>query len=847
MTARQYVVIGGGIIGSSTAYYISKHSQFNPDSDKITIVESTAIASAASGKSGGFLAEDWHGPDTEGLAELSYSLHKQLSDEYDGVNNWEYRPVNALSLMGQVGPKKGKVDDAKKKGAHWLSDKVVDKCSVLGTPPSTAQVTPEPLVQTLAELSKADVVIASAEQVNRDNDGNIFSVRAQTKEGNSVEIPATDVVLAAGPWTGRLAQKLLSPAEARKCSVTGQRAHSIIVRPSQGKTLTDHCLFTMVKERTTTHEPEIYCRPQGTAYICGASDTVPLPEDASKVVPSKSAIADLKSQSALISDYFDSSMSVEKEQACYLPISASHSPIVGKVSDGVFIGAGHAVWGITLGVGGFWRKWVILSSRTYRYWQFVRYAHTLMSSTSLIAGSDLNDANPQTLIAMGILKGNGLAIDEDTLEPLTEGRHGLLYRCQRRVNDNIGGINGWIALKAVNVFINKKRLPHDALRESFILSRTHHPNIISLLNAYESDRIYILALPLQPLPLSMILSYPDFVPSFSPFTHIARSIIYQLLLAIEYLHSSEVGVAHRDVNPSNVALDGNGCVKLLDFGVAYEDGLGMENEHPNGGMFFELATGAYRAPELIFGSRCYDARSTDLWSLGVTISTFFAHLSSYTCPASPRTDSTSSISSSISSSSQGGLTRLDAPITLPSLPDIHNRRDSSHNAQPQSRWSRKTLFDASYGEIGLASSIISVRGPITDETWPEYATLPDYNKISFNKPIPNHLSNYLPYLPEVPDPVPNTFMHTPNYKPIATIYDLIERLLQYSSARRLSATDAINHPWISNFPILVPAQGTHEDYSRSTHSYAHSFEGKTLPMWLSHWLKAGERRMLGTY
>lgn len=113
-------------------------------------------------------------------------------------------------------------------------------------------------------------------------------------------------------------------------------------RPSEGKELTDHCLFTMVKERSSTHEPEIYCRPQGTAYICGASDSVPLPEDASKVVPSKSAIADLKSQSALISDYFDSSMTVEKEQACYLPISSSHSPTVGKVSDGIYIGAGHA-------------------------------------------------------------------------------------------------------------------------------------------------------------------------------------------------------------------------------------------------------------------------------------------------------------------------------------------------------------------------------------------------------------------------------------------------------------------------------------------------------------------------
>lgn len=216
----------------------------------------------------------------------------------------------------------------------------------------------------------------------------------------------------------------------------------------------------------------------------------------------------------------------------------------------------------------------------------------------------------------------------------------------------------------------------------------------------------------------MILSYPDFVPSFSPFSHIARSIIYQLLLAIEYLHSDEVGIAHRDVNPSNVAVDGNGCVKLLDFGVAFEYGCGMEDEHPNGGMYFELATGAYRAPELLFGSRAYDAKSTDLWSLGVTLSTFFSHLTSYNCSTSPRTNSTSSISSSISTSSQGGLVRLDAPITLPGLPDMSTRRQSFHKVQNQSRWSRKTLFDASHGEIGLASSILSVRGPITNDSWP---------------------------------------------------------------------------------------------------------------------------------
>lgn len=41
---------------------------------------------------------------------------------------------------------------------------------------------------------------------------------------------------------------------------------------------------------------------------------------------------------------------------------------------------------------------------------FVRYARTMMSS--LIADNDLNEDNPETLIATGILKGKGLAIDE---------------------------------------------------------------------------------------------------------------------------------------------------------------------------------------------------------------------------------------------------------------------------------------------------------------------------------------------------------------------------------------------------------------------------------------------------
>ena len=61
------VIVGGGIIGVSTAYYLSR-SPALPADTRITLVEGTAIAAGASGYAGGFLARaaHWHTPETEG-------------------------------------------------------------------------------------------------------------------------------------------------------------------------------------------------------------------------------------------------------------------------------------------------------------------------------------------------------------------------------------------------------------------------------------------------------------------------------------------------------------------------------------------------------------------------------------------------------------------------------------------------------------------------------------------------------------------------------------------------------------------------------------------------------------
>jgi len=115
-------------------------------------------------------------------------------------------------------------------------------------------------------------------------------------------------------------------------------------------------------------------------------------------------------------------------------------------------------------------------------------------------------------------------------------------------------------------------------KEISILRGVDHPNIIKFYTSFvEEDCVYII------MELHEGMSLTDYIHSLSEKKQkvkeeIAWNIVFQLCSALRYLHY-DMKILHRDFAPSNILLDENFTVKLIDFGLATRWGTQSASGH----------------------------------------------------------------------------------------------------------------------------------------------------------------------------------------------------------------------------------------------------------------------------
>ncbi|KAJ1302829.1 hypothetical protein OPQ81_003133 [Rhizoctonia solani] len=361
------------------------------------------------------------------------------------------------------------------------------------------------------------------------------------------------------------------------------------------------------------------------------------------------------------------------------------------------------------------------------------------------------------------------------------------------------------------------------------------------------QKLFQIFMPFIPLTLYDLLENPKYSPYLPPkqapksgqaprltpqtvsrFRTLAKSFLFQLVSAVAYLHTNNRPVAHRDLKPSNVLIQPDGCIKLVDFGISWEGrprgyGASFEEDHNHNGngrlngfidapkpewdetperMCCQVSSGPYRAPELLFAPRQYNAYATDLWSLGVLASSFFTSL---------RFEPKNSVSEpgefdwdALVPASDKSVHDTDPMNKPPDATVPFNIPGSVTNINRTGSWHRMTLFDSTRGEIGLIASIFKLLGTPTEATWPGFNTLPASSALVFNPVSPRPLRPLLPNLISSESPT-SSGVGVDRTQDAGNVVELIQGLIRFPPQARTSASDLLHHSYFhQGSPLILP-------------------------------------------
>jgi serine/threonine protein kinase len=233
--------------------------------------------------------------------------------------------------------------------------------------------------------------------------------------------------------------------------------------------------------------------------------------------------------------------------------------------------------------------------------------------------------------------------DFDIIKPISRGAFGKVYLATKKTTNDL------FAIKVIRKSdIVRKNMVQQIMTERSVMSLASSPSVVSMFYAFHSKNYLFLVMEYM---IGGDLS--SLLQGFGNFTH-EMCLFYgaEIVQSLDELHRNNV--IHRDLKPDNMLLDGDGHLKLTDFGLSRinvnDDAItnppklkkirkraknnkdlhlhlrkelnSMESAtQDNHSRRPVLGTPDYLAPELLLGQR-HDG-GVDLWALGVCLFEFY--------------------------------------------------------------------------------------------------------------------------------------------------------------------------------------------------------------------------------
>ncbi len=337
--APDVVIVGAGVIGCATAYFLGKDHGL-----RALIIERDGVGSQASGAAAGELSPTLRAEETPS-ALLSFlhtglDLHRSMASKLVEESGIDYRftrtPIVRPALSAdEVDPLREDLASwGNQTRSRWLDPEELAALGTVLTPETFGAVVSEHEYQ-LESYPFALALAAAAERFGATissgvvTDVEIRGGRATGATVNGRVIPTDTVVLACGPWTADAAEWLDLPVPV--IPLKGQIVHLQVDQPALR-----HAIF-----HSTGY---VLPKPTGTVFIGTTQERVGF--DPTPTAEARESI--IQRVLRFAPSLHDAR--VTNHTACLRPLSLDGLPIVGGVPhvDGAYLATGHGTKGVLL-------------------------------------------------------------------------------------------------------------------------------------------------------------------------------------------------------------------------------------------------------------------------------------------------------------------------------------------------------------------------------------------------------------------------------------------------------------------------------------------------------------------